>query len=343
MISVPKTAFSSLFLDGRRQDCSEFKIVMKTIIKKIALAAGILVLAAAIAGADEVDEALAGITSPAVVQSTRGLIDSGLDSERAIAVTRAMVQNRFEPQQIAAAHRVLVNARTQGLPPDPIINKAFEGMAKQVQAGRIVNAMDTVRARYDFARQQVARLTGHKPGMDQSGQAIVACLTAGMTPRGIESITDRLQARSRMMKTDQREALVLETYKTARDMARLGVSPSQTEALIQQALEHQFSAAQMNNMRSAFRNDSRTTTPQSVAARYSRSIEQGNNFDSPGGGQKGAGHSSGSAGGAGNAPGGSGSGGSSGSGSGGGSSGGSGGSAGGLDGSGPGGGSGSGN
>ena len=159
MILVPKTAFSTLFPDGRWQDCSESEIAMKTIIKKIVLAAGILVLAAAIAGADEVDRALSDIAPQAVAQSTRDLIESGLSSERAIAVTRAMVQNQFEAQQIIRAHQVLSKAQAQGLPSDPIINKAFEGMAKQVQSGRIVNAMDTVRARYDFAYKQAAKLT----------------------------------------------------------------------------------------------------------------------------------------------------------------------------------------
>ena len=58
---------------------------MKTIIQKIGLAAVILLLAAAIAGADEVDDALSGIASPGVVQSTRGLIQSGMASKQAIA------------------------------------------------------------------------------------------------------------------------------------------------------------------------------------------------------------------------------------------------------------------
>ena len=312
MISVPKTAFSSPSVKGRRQEHNELNFVMKTIIQKIVLAAGILLLAAAIAGADEVDQALSGITSPAVVQSTRALIDSGLAPERATAVTRAMVQNQFEPQQIVKAHQVLLNAQTQGLPPEPIINKAFEGMAKQVGAGRIVSAMDAVRARHDFALKQAAKLSDRNPQMNQMGHVIAACLTAGLAPKGLESITERIQERALTMKADQRETLALETYKTVRDMARLGVSPSQVAALIGRALQHQFSAAQMQNMRAAFRNDSRTTDPQSLALSYGRSIEQGNSFEGPHGGQMGGSHGSGSSGDAGSGSGGPGGGGGSG-------------------------------
>lgn len=316
---------------------------MKTIVQKTGLAAGILLLAAAIAVADEVDEDLAGIASPAVLQSTRGLIQSGLASEQAIAVTRAMVQSQFESQQIARAHQVLVNAQTQGLPPEPIINKAFEGMAKQVQAGRIVSAMEAVRARYDFALQQAAKLSGQKSRVEQTGQVIAACLTAGMAPRGIEAITDELHQRSLAMKTDQRIALALQTFKTARDMARLGVSPSQAAAVVCQALQHQFSAAQMQNMRAAFKNDIRTTTPQSLAARYSRSIQQGKSFESPHGDQRGGGQSTATGGSSGVGPGsGSGGEGGPGGGSGAGSGGSSGGPGGGSGGPGPGGGGGSG-
>ena len=285
---------------------------MKKMMQKIGLAAAMLLLAATIAGADEVDRALSDMASPAVVQSTRGLIESGLASERALAVTRAMVQNRFQEKQIVKAHQVLLNAQTKGLPPDPIINKAFEGMAKQVESGRIVSAMDAVRARYDFAFKQAAKLSGRKSQMSQTGHVIAACLTAGLSSKGIESITNELQQRSRTMKAEQSDALALETYKTARDMARLGVSPSQAAALIGRALQHQFSAAQMQNMRAAFRNDSRTTGPQSLALSYGRSIEQGKSFEGSESGQMGENHGSGSSGSAGSGSGGPGGGGDSG-------------------------------
>lgn len=286
---------------------------MKKVMKKIWLTTGILLLAATIADADEVNQALSDIAPQGVVQSAHELVESGLASEQAIAVTRAMVQNGFEAQQIAKAHRVLLQAQNQGLPPDPIINKAFEGMTKHVQASRIVSAMDTVRARYDFALQQAEKLTSRKSQAIQMGHVIAAGLTAGMIPKSVESITEGLQERSRTMKTDPREALALETFKMARDMARLGVSPSQTAAVVRQALQHQFSAGQMQNMRTAFRNDSRATAPQSLAASYGRSIQQGKSFEGPGGSGSGSGSGSDSGGsGSGGSSGGSGSGGGSG-------------------------------
>lgn len=280
---------------------------MNKVMKKIWLTTGILLLAATIADADEVSRALSDIAPQGVVQSARELIESGLAPERTIAVTRAMVQNGFEAQQIGEAHRVLLDAQAQGLPPDPIINKAFEGMAKRVQASRIVRAMETVRARFDVALQQAEKLTGRKSHAIQVGHVIAAGLSAGLTPQSVESITEGLQERSRTMKPDPREALALETFKTARDMARLGVSPSQTAAVVRQALQHQFSAGQMQNMRTAFRNDSRATAPQNLAASYGRSIQQGKSFGGPGSSGSDSGSGSGGSGsGGGNGSGGSG-------------------------------------
>lgn len=95
------------------------------------------------------------------------------------------------------------------------------------------------------------------------------------------------------MNSDQQDMLAIETFKTVRDMARLGVSPSQTAAVIGLALRHQLSVRQMQNMRTAFRNDSRKTASQRLAAAYGRAIQQGKSFEGPGGGQMGEGHGAG--------------------------------------------------
>ncbi len=265
-------------------------------VKKIWMTAGFLFLAAAIAAADDVSRALSGIAPGEVIESTRELIQSGIQDNRAIEVTRAMVQNKFEAQQVLNAHRVLLNAHRQGLPPDPIINKALEGMSKQVSAGKIIGAMEKVEARYAFAHTEAGKLSSQKVQLTQTADLIVAGLAAGLTPESITAIADGLQARSRGMDADPKDALALETFKTARDMARLGVSPQQTAAVVSRALAHQFTAAQMQNMRSAFMQDSRTTAPNRLAVDYGKAISKGKSFESAGGAQAGQGGSRGSAG-----------------------------------------------
>lgn len=312
--------------------------------KKICIIAFLIIIAVS-AAADEVKEALSDLASDEVIQSTRELIQSGMQTERVIVVTRTMVQKGFKNQQTMRAQQILLNAHQQGLPPDPIINKAFEGMSKNVKAGRIIRAMEKVQARYAFAHQQAVRLTSQKTKINQVGHILASGLAAGLNETDIKTIVQGLQKNSRGMNADQRNALAIETFNLARDMSRLGVSSSQTASVVSQALHHQFNAMQMQNMRSSFIHDSRVTSPQGAAASYGKAIQQGKSFLDPDQGQMGEGGSSGSAGGHGSggpgSPGGAGSG-SGGSGSGGGSGPGGSGGEGGSGGSGPGGGGGSG-
>ncbi|UCG08867.1 MAG: hypothetical protein JSV83_09540 [Desulfobacterales bacterium] len=240
---------------------------------------------ASIAAADEIEQAFSGSAPQEVVESTRQLIQSDINRTRAIDVTRAMLQNRFKAQQILKAHKVMMSAYQQGVPLEPIISKAFEGMSKQVQPENIVRAMERVQARYASAYRQARRLTDQKTHLNQMGHIIAAGMSAGMNEKSIEMIVHELQQRSREMKTDQRIALALETFKTARDMARLGVSSPQTVSVVNTALQHQFSAPQMQAMRDSFLKDSRTTVSQRLAKNYAIAIQQGKSFGGSDSGQ----------------------------------------------------------
>ena len=299
----------------------------------------LMLFCASIAGADEISEAFSGKAPESVVESTRHLVQSGLNRQDTIEVTRAMLQNEFNIQQILEAHTVLMNTHRAGISPEPIINKAHEGMSKHVAAGNIVMAMQKVQFRYIFAHQQARKLTARKSHVNQMGNLMAAGMAAGVNSAELEAIVHELQARLQSMSADEQIALSIETFKTTRDMARLGVSSSQAVSVVVTALQHQFDNVQMQNMRAAFVKDSRTTAPQSLAAGYAAAIEQGNNFrgsdnDQPGkSGGSGSGGSGGGSGpggsGGGSGPGGSGGGGGPGGSGGGGGPGGSGGSGGG--------------
>ena len=233
---------------------------------------------ASFAWADEVSEAFSGKAPESVVKSTRNLIQSGLNRQDTIEVTRAMLQNQFNVQQILGAHTVLMSAHQQGVTPEPVMSKAYEGMSKHVPADNIVKAMQKVQSRYVFAHQQAQKLPARKSHVNQVGHIIAAGLAAGVDPKGFETIVNELQARFQGMNTEKQAALAIETFKATRDMARLGVSSSQTVSVVITALQHQLGNIQMQNMRAAFVKDSRTTAPQSLAASYAAAIAKGSNF-----------------------------------------------------------------
>ena len=76
-----------------------------------------------------------------------------------VKLTRAMLQSKFNEQQIQLSHALMIEAKNSGLPVQPLMNKAFEGMAKNVSPPLIVSAMETVQSRNAFAYQRAARFS----------------------------------------------------------------------------------------------------------------------------------------------------------------------------------------
>ena len=115
--------------------------------KKICLMVCALLFSASLAFGDEVEESLSTLATEQLKTSTREMIQSGIDTDNAIRMSKLMLQNQFSLEQALRAQRVIMNAQKEGLPVEPIMNKAYEGMVKQVQAKNIVQAMEHVRTR----------------------------------------------------------------------------------------------------------------------------------------------------------------------------------------------------
>jgi hypothetical protein len=149
-----------------------------------------------------------------------------------------------------------MNARQQGLPIDPIMNKAHEGMAKQVQGGAVVNAMEQVQSRYAFSAMQAKAITKDKARMSQIGKIIFDSLSAGMHSEDAERIMQALHERAQHMNQIHMEELATETFMTARMMARLGHASMSVADTVCQGLQHGYGAKEMHNMRSSIMTNS---------------------------------------------------------------------------------------
>ena len=90
-------------------------------------------------------------------------------------------------------------------------------------------------------------------------------------------MTEALQQRARIetMTASRLGPLAVETFTTARDMARLGVSPGVATEVLSQAIQHRYSAAEMQMMRRSFSNQSRQASPNTLAERYAQGIRGG--------------------------------------------------------------------
>ena len=299
----------------------------KNTVWRAAVAAALfVVLFATAAQCDEIEDSLPPNSPQAVKASTRQAIQNGLEQENVVKLTRAMLQSKFNEQQIQLAHTLMIEAKNSGMPVQPLMNKAFEGMAKNVSPPLIMGAMQTVQSRNAFAYQRAARLSKNESHTANLGRALSSGLAAGFSKEDADKITKMLQQRAKSMKTDQAYSLALECFKTARDISRLGVSSPNVTNMVASALNKGFNHQDMHAMRSAFMTEARGSHPQELARSYSAAIQEGKGFQEGRGDGKGSGDSGHDAdasgpGGSGSGPGGSGTG-SGGSGSSGGSAGG---------------------
>jgi hypothetical protein len=278
-----------------------------------------ILICVSLAFGDEVDDGL-NMATAQIRTSTRQMIQSGVDKDEAIKMTRLMMQNRFREEEVLRAHQVVMNARKGGLPAGPIMEKASEGMTKRVEARNIVQAMEAVQTRYAIAHNYANKITEEKASREQIQNAIAHGFAAGLRERDVQGMTGVLQQRARTetMTAAKLGPLAAETFTTARDMVRLGVSPGVATEVLTQAIQHRYSAMEMQMMNKSFSSQSRQVAPNVLAERYTQGIRGGTTAE--GLGAYGMGGGSGGYGGSGS--GGSGSGGGAGSGGGGGSSGG---------------------
>lgn len=258
---------------------------------------------------DEIDNQLPNQATAQVRTSTRQMIQAGIDKDETIRMTRLMVQNQFTEQEVLRAHKMIMNANGKGLSVGPIMNKAFEGMTKQIQARNIIQAMETVQNRYILAQNYANRITEEKTSREQIRNALAQGLAAGLKERDAQAISEALQQRTRTETRTRTNMgpLGAATFMAARDMARLGVSSEATREVISQAIQHRYTERNMQMLSKSFADQSRQVSPNILAANYMNAIRSGisaeslGNYGIEGGsaGQGGFGHGSGNSGGAG--------------------------------------------
>ena len=97
-------------------------------------------LCSSLAFGDEVDRRLSTIGNEQIRVHTRAMINAGIPSDEAIKMTRLMIQNNYQYQNTLRAQKIMIDTVKEGLPDKPVMNKAYEGIAKNAQEGRVVEA-----------------------------------------------------------------------------------------------------------------------------------------------------------------------------------------------------------
>ena len=243
--------------------------------KKILLIILSIFFFASLAWGDEVDDGLSNMATEQIRVHTRAMINAGIPSDDAIKMTRMMIQNRFQQKNTLRAQQIVMDTAKKNLPIEPIMNKAFEGIAKNVHENQVIQAMEKTRNRYSYAYSHAREFTNKRGRTDNIGNAIAKGLAAGMTEKDIERTMERLRQRTRQMTRTRTEMLAKESFLALRTMARLGVSSKMAADTVCQALQQQYSAKEMKQMHHSFMTRSMSTNPAKLAYQYTHAIRKG--------------------------------------------------------------------
>ncbi|MBC2710316.1 MAG: hypothetical protein HGJ94_04750 [Desulfosarcina sp.] len=251
---------------------------------------------------------------------TREMSAVGVPTDAARNMLTMMHQNRFRAEDIVQAQQVVMNCAKAGLPTEPVMSKAMEGMAKQAKGQSVVSAMEAVRSRHSYGYRMAKALSDDKKSTDTMARAIADSMAARMAVQDMDAIMAQLQIQTRQQTRNQAENLSLQTMQTVRTMARMGVHSADVSDTLCQALQNRYTWREMKQLRHQIAKQTHQASPQQIASQHAGAIGKGGNANNSGGDGSGSGAGgSGSGSGAGGSGSGSGAGGSgSGSGAGGG-------------------------
>jgi hypothetical protein len=224
---------------------------------------------------DEVDRRLSTIGNEQIRVHTQAMINAGIPGDEAIKMTRLMIQNNYKDQNILRAQKIMIDTVEDGLPDKPVMNKAYEGIAKNVQEDRVVEAMEKTRTRYSVAYRYARSIAQNPDRANEIGTTIAEGLTAGIHNTDVHQIMERLQNRTRQKTENNTEAYAEEIFLSLRDMARRSVISKIATDVVCKALDHQYSVQDIKQMRQSFISRSMNIDPTILATQYGYDIEHG--------------------------------------------------------------------
>ena len=219
-----------------------------------------------------------------IQEQTRQMTQYGVPQESATKMLQAMVHNNYQTQNMQQAAKAVMQAAQEGLPTKPIMSKAMEGMAKKASEENVIAAMNTVRERHSY----VHKVTGSLPNSNVNKEltrAIADSLAAGMKTNDMDEIVGQLRNRTQQQTQKTAEELCLQTMQTVRTMAQMGAQSPDVSKALQHALQNNFSATEMKQMRRSIYSHANNEPPVQAAYQYAGEIGKGlNKNDDMGGG-----------------------------------------------------------
>ena len=226
--------------------------------------------------------ALSGSVQAQIEVQAREMNAVGVPAEPARNMLTAMHQHQFTEGNIAKAQHTVMNCAKGGLPTEPVMNKAAEGMAKNASETQIIAAMQTVQNRYAHANKMAKTISSDDDTVDALTHSIADSLAAGMKARDMETVMLQLENRKKAQEKnkDEMDHLATQTMQTTRTMARLGILSSDVSDTVCQALQNNYSHLEMEQLQHQMAKQAHQVPPQQIAHQHANAIGKGGN---PGG------------------------------------------------------------
>jgi len=150
------------------------------------------------------------------------VLGSTLTGALAAQDVRARLDGRVSPEVQQAVQRIVADAAAQGLPVDPLVQKAIEGAAKGVPGDRVIAAVRALAGRLGQSVTAVREAGVAAPEVDVVEGGADA-LNAGFSGRQVSDLV-------RVSQPPHNPALTLQVAAT---LAALGVPPKQALGLVE--------------------------------------------------------------------------------------------------------------
>jgi hypothetical protein len=207
----------------------------------------------------------------------KAMVHAGLGQDDARQLTQSMIQAKIQETNILQSQDLIISHLQKGLPIQPVINKAFEGVAKKASGTTIVQAMKTVAMRQEKAISLASKLTQSRNQKMSFQHAIVSGLTGGIKEEDMEKFVDHVALKAAAVNKRNRSFYISECLLTARDLARRGVPSTIAVTSVQQVTERGVEASEMQSMRHALSLHPSLSPAQTLEKEYSNALQAGNN------------------------------------------------------------------
>jgi hypothetical protein len=249
--------------------------------KKILKGLFLVLLLPSVLLADVLDDELPSTTSLQIKEKAREVINLDVENQGVVKMTKAMLQNKFTEEQMARVYGIIGEAKKNGLPVEPVMNKLHEGIGKHIQNQNIIMAMEKVKERYQSAAEYAYSMTDSEEETDALTGDIAESLAAGMTGTDIESIGDMLDQMK--IQTKEKSSLKTQTLATVKTMARTGARSASVINIIGAALKNGYDQNKMKGLEKAFMVQVRGNhNPSQIAETFTRGINTGISVDEMG-------------------------------------------------------------